>query len=374
MRRGRVAIVGTGDIADRYAADIGRQPDLQLSGAVDLDAARAAAFAERHGVRAYRDLDDALADTDVDLVANLTAHRAHVPVTTAALDASRHVFSEKPFALTAADARNLLALADERGVGLAAAPTVFLGELAQTARRWIADGRLGTVRAVYAEVNWGRIEAWHDRAEAFYEIGPLFDVGVYPLTLVAALLGPFRRVEAAYADRLLRERRTKAGGTFEVAAPDFVTAILTTMDGAVVRLTANFYVTDPARQRGVELHGDAGSLWLSNWFQFEGTLEFAPVGEQYRTVPLLRTPAVAMPWAVGLADLWVSVNERRRPSADGELAAHVVEVLESIIRAAETGRTIEMTSRPDRPPAAPWADALPLMTEPVPEETAADGH
>ncbi len=367
-RPGRVLVVGCGDIADRYAIDMARQANLSLAGAVDVDRGRAAAFAERHEIRVYDTLSDALGDDDVDLVANLTGHRAHFSVSTAALEAGRHVFSEKPLAMTSAEARALVSLARERGVGLAAAPLSFLGELAQTAGRWVRDGHLGRVRLAYADVNWGRIEAWHDRAQAFYEVGPLFDVGVYPLTLLAALLGGFTRVEAAYASRLLRERRTKTGETFEIEAPDFVTAILTTADGAAVRLTCNFYVTDPARQRGIEIHGDAGSLWLSNWFQFEGTLEHAPVGGQYRPVPLLRPSAVPLPWAAGLSDLWRAVNEGTRPRADPELAAHVVEVKEAIIRSAELARPVDLGGAPPAQPAADWADSLPLVTEPVPAE------
>ncbi len=361
---GSVVIVGCGDIADRYATDIARRPNLSLVGAVDLDGARAAEFAERHGIRAFAALDDALSNEKVDLVANLTTHRAHVAVSTAAIEAGCHVFSEKPLALSAAEASELVSLAEARNVRLGAAPIAFMGELAQTARRWIDGEMLGPVRLAYADVNWGRIEAWHDRAPAFYEIGPLFDVGVYPLTLVAALLGPFRRVEAAYADRLLRERRTTKGETFTIVAPDFVTAILTTASGAAVRLTCNFYVTDPARQRGVEIHGDAGSLWLSNWFQFEGTLEHAPVGRQYRPVPLLRQPEVPMPWAAGLDDLWRAASEGRQPQAAAVLAAHIVEVMESIIRAADLRRPVDITTAFAPPPAADWAVALRLVTEP----------
>ncbi|MDP8905248.1 MAG: Gfo/Idh/MocA family oxidoreductase [Chloroflexota bacterium] len=367
-RPGGVLVVGCGDIAERYATDIARQPNLRLVGAVDLDPARAAAVGERHGARAHATLDDALADDEVDLVANLTGHHAHVPVSRAAIDAGRHVFSEKPFALSAADAGTLVALAEERNVGLAAAPIVLLGELAQTARCWLDAGHLGTVRLAYAEVNWGRIEAWHAYPRAFYDVGPLFDVGVYPLTLLAGLLGPFARVEAAHTSRLLRERRAKTGETFEIAAPDFATAVLTTVGGAVVRLTANFYVADPARQRGVELHGDAGSLWISNWFQFDGMLEYAPHGRAYRRVPLLRQPEVPISWAAGVADLWSAVQEGRRPRADAALASHVIEVMEAIIRAADEGRGVELDSRPQPPPPPEWVAGLPLVVEPLPAD------
>lgn len=354
-----VGIVGTGNIAGHYAADIARQPSLRLAGVTDLDADRARAFADEHGTRAFADLDALLAVPDVALIANLTSHRAHVPVSAAAIRAGKHVFSEKPMAPTGDEARELLELARRHGVLVGAAPIVPMGELAQSARRWIDDGLLGTVRLAFADVNWGRIESWHPDPAGFYAVGPLYDVGIYPVTLLTALLGPVTRV-VADARRLLPERRTKDGRQFTVEAPDYVVASLELESGPTVRLTADFYVADPARQRGVELHGDAGSLWLSNWFQFGGTLEHAPWGEPYRPVPLLRDPQVIMPWATGLEELARAVVEGRPPRVGGDHPAHVVDVLGAIIRSAERGQAEPVSSRFERPAPMEWAaHALP---------------
>jgi predicted dehydrogenase len=354
-----VAIVGCGNIADRYAADILRQPHVRLVGVTDIDRERARRFAETVGTRAYTSLEETLADDSVAIVANLTSHDAHVPVSKAAIEAGRHVFSEKPIALRGGDAHELVRLAEGRGVLLGAAPIVGLGELAQTARRWVSDGRLGDVRVAWADVNWGRIEAWHPNPAGFYAVGPLYDVGVYPLTLLTGIFGPVRRVTADHR-RVLPERRATSGEPFTVEAPDYVVASLELADGPMVRLTANFYVADPARQRGIELHGDAGSLWISNWFQFEGTVEHAPHGEAYRPVPLLREPVVTMPWAAGLEDLARAAIEGRPPAAGGDHAAHVVDVIETILRAGETGQalTVESAFTPPVPPE--WAEAVAL--------------
>ena len=352
-----VAIIGCGDIATHYAEDIARQPHVYLVGVFDLDPERAAAFAARYGARMYRSLAEAVDDPAVAIVANLTSHRAHVEVSSQAIRAGRHVFSEKPMALTADDALGLLRLADAHGVRIASAPIVNIGEMAQTARRWVDDGRLGRVRLAWADVNWGRIERWHPAPQSFYDVGPLFDVGVYPLTLLTGLFGPVTRVQAD-AHRLLTERVTTAGTGFAIGAPDYVVASLELDDGPVVRLTADFYVDDPARQRGVELHGDDGSLWLSNWFRFMGTLEHAPTGEAFGEVPLLRVPEVEMPWAAGLDELAAAVIEDRAPLVSGEQAAHVVDVMESILRSAAEGTAVRIASRFDRPPPAPWTVGL----------------
>jgi predicted dehydrogenase len=344
-----VALVGAGDIAKAYAADLGRQPTLRFLGATDLDRGRAEALTRTHGGRVYDDLAAIVADDDVSIVVNLTPHRAHVAVSRAALEAGRHVFSEKPFALDPADARGLLDLAAGRGVRIASAPIVLLGPMAATARDWIESGRLGSVRLAYADVNWGRLETWHDAPAPFYGVGPLYDVGVYPLTLLTGLLGPARRVTAV-GRRLLPQRRTKSGTTFEVEAPDAVLATVELASGALVRLTANFYVADPARQRGVELHGNDGSLWLSNWFQFRGSVEAAaPWGEPYRPVPLVAEPEVDMPWADGVAELARSVGEGRpMRAASAEHAIHVIDVLAAITAAIAEERSVEVA------PPLPW--------------------
>lgn len=350
-----VGLVGCGNIAGRYAEDIGRQPHLQLVGATDADGERGLAFATEHGIRAFRGLDEMLADPAVEIVAILTPGRSHATLTRRCLEAGRHVFSEKPLAMTATDARELVTLAAEQGRGLAAAPIVAMGELVQTARRWVAEGRLGPIRLVYADANWGRIESWHPDPEPFYEIGPLYDVGIYPVTLLTALLGPVTRVSAD-ARRLLPDRVAMSGRRFGLPAPDHVVAVLEHESGAVTRLTVNFYVAEPARQRGVELHGDAGSLWLSSWFEFAGALEHAPSGEPPRPVPLLRKPRVAIPWAAGLEELAVAVAEGRPTrGVSGAHAAHVVDVIETTLRAAEGGRPSEVDSRVAPPPPMEWA-------------------
>ena len=154
-----IGIVGTGNIAGGYARDTLTHPEIRLVAATDLDPVRAAAFGQTHDCRIHASLDDLLADPEVDIVVNLTVHHAHYEVTKRALAAGRHVYSEKPLALRSGEPRELVELAAARGRRLGCSPSTFLGEAQQTAAAWIRSGRLGTVRAIYAEVNWGRIEA-----------------------------------------------------------------------------------------------------------------------------------------------------------------------------------------------------------------------
>ena len=121
-----IGIVGTGNIAGGYAADAPTHPEIRLVAASDLDPARAAAFARENGIRAHASVDELLGDDAVDIVVNLTIHQAHYEVTKRALEAGRHVYSEKPLALRSSEARELVELAAARGVRLGCSPSTFL--------------------------------------------------------------------------------------------------------------------------------------------------------------------------------------------------------------------------------------------------------
>jgi predicted dehydrogenase len=348
----RCALVGCGNIADRYAATI-LASGLELAGATDPAPGCAAALLERHGGREYASLEALLADDSVDVVVNITPPHVHAAVTRAALEAGRHVHTEKPVALRYDEARELAELAAARGLRLSCAPATWLGEALQTAWKVVRDGALGTIRAVYAEANWGRIESWHPSPQSLYEAGPVVDVGVYPLTALTAMFGPVRRVQA-YATFLQRERVTKTGESFTLTTPDFTVAALELEDGPLVRLTATFWV-GAGKQRGLELHGERQSLYVPDWSGFDSRVELTRDGERYEQVPLLREPFHGIDFARPLVDLAAALAEGRPHRAGAEHAAHVVEVLNAIATAAEAGGAVEVRSSFPAPEPVEWA-------------------
>jgi predicted dehydrogenase len=329
----RAAFVGAGDVARKYYAPM-LAPSIELAGVTDVDPVRAATFAGDFGGRAYTSLDELLADDDVDVVVVLSTHDTHEDVARRSLHAGKHVFSEKPLALTYAGARSLVELAREEGVRLGAAPSTFLGEAQQTARAVLREGRLGTVRLAYAEVNWGRIESWHPAPQPFYGVGALFDVGVYPLTVLASLLGPARRARG-FGTVLMAERETLGGDAFEVETPDFGVAFVEFGD-VLVRLTSNFYVGHHSRQRGLEIHGDAASLIVS-WYEFDTPVEIAPFNGEWEQVPFVADPYPGAEIARGLNDMAAAIVEDRPHLATGDQAAHVVEIMCAIAESWRAG-------------------------------------
>lgn len=350
----RLGIIGTGNIAGPYAEDFKKYSEVELVGAADIDPERAKAFAEKHGIHAYESTEALLADDRIDLAVNLTTHRAHKAVITQCLEAGKHVYSEKPLATTYADARELVELADRKGLRLGCSPFTLMGESQQTAWKYIRSGRLGKVRLAYAEVNWARIETWHPEPQSFYDIGPLFDVGVYPLTILVSMFGPARRLHA-YGTVLYPERITKSGTPFTVSSPDFVVTMLELEDGTVVRLTTNFYVGHHNKQTGIEFHGDLGSLYMKQWQDFGAPVEVSEFNKQYEPVPLLIEASPGTPWGRGAWEMARAIQEDRAHRFSGELAAHVVEILDAAASSIKEGCPVELTSSFVPPTPLEWA-------------------
>jgi predicted dehydrogenase len=255
--------------------------------------------------------------------------------------------------LTYAEARELVELADRRGVRLSSAPSTLLGEAQQSAWKLVRDGAIGRVRVVYAEANWDRLERWHPDPRSLYAVGPLVDVGVYPLAIVTAMLGPVRRV-VGYSTMVEPERTHPAGWRFAPEAPDFHVAVLELEEDVVVRLTANFYVP-ASKQRGLEFHGDAGSLYLPTWGEFDSRIELQARNAEYETLQPLREPYRGIDWSRALTDLAEAIAEGRRHRAGGEHAAHIVEVLEAARTSAAEGGAVDVRSDFPRPEPYEWA-------------------
>jgi len=352
-----VALLGSGNIAAPYASDLPNYPHLKLVGVYDLIPARAQALAEKSACRAYSSFDALLDDPAVDIVANLTIFEAHYQTTRSLLEAGKHVYSEKPLAMRHTEAQELADLARSRGLRLGCSPFTLMGECQQTAWKWIREGRLGQVRLVYAEVNHGRIETWHPSPQPFYAVGPLYDVGVYPLAILTGIFGPASRV-SAFSTVLMPQREARSGVPFQVAAPDFTVALLQFggENGPLVRLTANFYASEKSKQDGIEFHGDLGSLYMKSWFAPDSALFFAPFDKKYTPVALIKpASAQGVHWSTGISELAAAIQAGRPHRNSAGQAAHVVEILNATLRSAETGQPEEICSTFDAPAPMDWA-------------------
>jgi len=326
--------VGAGSIAPEYAAGLSGS-SLSLAGVVDLDADRAASLAAAHDCPSFADLETALERVDAPLVVNLTSHAAHAPVTRIALEADRHVYSQKPLALDADEAGDLLALARERDLALGCAPGTPRAPSQRRAGRLLADGRLGPVGLGYAHAHVGRVTDWHDRPDSFLEIGPLYDGAVYPLALLVSWFGPVERVRVADALDVWPEREERRPST-----PSHVEATLAFASGPTVRLTASFYAPHRSREfYGLELHGDDGSLYLKGTGAMDTErdhVRFGRVGREYASAPP-DAPTEPYEYVDAVERLAATVEAGSPSRAGGRRGAHVVAVCNTIETAAEEG-------------------------------------
>lgn len=239
-----IAFVGCGYVFDHYMTTRGAHPELTVRGVFDLDRARAEVVGRVYGFRVYDSYAELLAD-DVELVVNLTSIEAHTAVTRAALDAGRHVYSEKPLTTDLAEARALFDLAAAKGLTLSAAPCNFLGDSVQTMWRALRDGAIGTPLLVYAEFDDNPIylmkpEGWRSRTGApwpyvhEYEQGCTFEHVGYHLVWLLAMFGPARSVTAF--SKALVARKT-AAPLHPADTPDFSVAVIDFASGVTARVT-----------------------------------------------------------------------------------------------------------------------------------------
>jgi diketogulonate reductase-like aldo/keto reductase/predicted dehydrogenase len=331
--------VGAGAVADQYAAALAGSR-LSVAGVCDTDGERATGLADRVDATAFADLDAALAACDASLVVNLTSHVAHASVTRQCLDAGRHVYSEKPLALDGETAADLLALAEERGVGLACAPITPDCPAQRLAGRALADGRFGRVGLVYAHAHVGRVTEWHDRPDTFLDVGPLYDGAVYPLSALVSWFGPVTEVRVADALDTWPDRET-----CRPSAPSHVEATLAFAEGPVARLTASFYAPHRSREfYGLELHGDDGSLYLDDAGAMAAdrdSVAFGRAGREYTPMPP-QHPTGDVTHLDGVDQFVAALEGGRRPRRTAHRGAHVVAVCEAIERAAAAGDPVSV--------------------------------
>jgi len=345
-------VVGVGKISEQYFASLPALPGIELIAVADLDEARAATVAAEQGVEALT-VDAILADPRIDAILNLTIPAAHVEINTRALQAGKHVYGEKPFALHPAEAVDMLRFASEKGLRVGSAPDTVLGTGVQTARAVLDAGTIGT--PVGSAAFWAAPghEAWHQAPHFYYQpgAGPLFDMGPYYLTALVILLGPVVHVSGA-AGRSARERVVatgpQSGSPIPVDLDTHISALLEHESGVISTVTMSFEVWG-SRIPHIELFGTAGTISVPDPNEFSDPVEVLLSSDrEWKTVEPLAGYADAGR-GYGLADMARAIAIDRPHRASGELAFHVLEIMDAIVRSGESHESITLSSTTERP-------------------------
>ena len=352
----RIGVVGVGKISEQYFAAFSALPNLELVAVADLDTARAGAVAQERGAIAMG-VDELLQHPSVDAVLNLTIPAAHVEVGTQAIEAGKHVYAEKPLALTPDDAAGMLRLARERGVRVGSAPDTVLGTGLQTARAVLDAGEIGVPVASAAFWASPGHELWHPSPAFYYQLGagPLFDMGPYYLTALVSLLGAVTEVSGA-TTRSTRERTVVTGPLTGSALPveveTHVSAVLRHSSGLSSTITMSFEVWG-SRMPAIEVFGTTGTLSVPDPNLFTAPVEVLRAGDERWVVEEPRGGYADAGRGVGLADMARAIETGRPHRASGELAFHVLEVMDAVLRAGRARAVVAVESRVARPEPVP---------------------
>jgi predicted dehydrogenase len=360
-----LGVIGCGNISMTYLRNAAMFAGIELRACADISADMAALRAREYNIRA-ESVDQLLADPEIDLVLNLTIPAVHFDVTMSALSAGKHVFTEKPLATSAADGRTLVAEAKMRGLLLGSAPDTFLGAAGRRARRLMEEGAIGRPVSGTAFMMGRGMEHWHPNPEFYYQPGggPVFDMGPYYLTMMVNLLGPVTRVMAmattGQSERLITAAGPFQNTTFKVGTPTNVLSLLEFQSGATVNFGASWDVFRHSNHP-IELHGTEGSLRLPDPDTFGGTVSLSERGADWRDFESeselygqrnwpFNAPNRANYRMLGVADLVRSLHEGRAPRASGDLALHVLEIMEAILASGESQQSVSVGATVAQPP------------------------
>jgi len=358
----RIGLIGCGAISGAYLTHGRAFPLLQFTACCDIDLERAKAKALEFQVPRVLSLDEILRDRNVDIILNLTIPKAHAEISLAALNAGKHVYSEKPLGISTAEGREIISAAKAKNLRIGCAPDTFLGAGLQTARKIIDDGAIGRPVAFTAFMMCAGHESWHPNPQFFYEsgAGPMFDMGPYYLTALLNFFGPIQRISGA-ASIAIPQRTALSGTKIDVQTPDHICGTIEFQNGVLGTLITSFATRFPQydQTQPITIYGTEGTLKVPDPNVFDG-----PVHVRRNDDPefqlVLHSFHAGYGRSVGLADMARALDSARPHRASAEQAYAVLEAMEGFLAASESRRAIDpqaIYTRPQPMPREPlWLD------------------
>lgn len=372
-----IGIVGCGTISDVYLTNITQHyKNLKVVACADMFLEKAEQTKEKYHLPKACTVEELLADEEVKIVVNLTIPMAHYEINKKALLAGKHVYCEKPLALDLKQANEIAELAAQKELMAVSAPDTFLGAGAQTCRKLIDDGVIGTPISFTANMTCPGHELWHPAPAFYYKQGggPMLDMGPYYITTLVSLLGPIKKISCFAVKG--RPVRTVNGQPQQTEVPTHYSGIMEFVNGAVGTVTMSFDVWDSSLPL-LEIFGTDGSISVPDPNMFCGEItafhgkKLTNIVEQVSdphpaklmtmvtrkqeckevVVPLF--PADPDPRCnmrgLGVSDMAQALIDGRCSRLNVQMSRHVVEALTAFEIASETGNVYEMTTTCERP-------------------------
>jgi predicted dehydrogenase len=365
MKKLRIGVVGCGTIADIYIKNL---RDLfvgvEVAALADLDPARALSKAEELGVGRPMSTEALLADPGVDAVLNLTVPLVHAEISRRALEAGKHLYSEKPLGVELAEGEAILELARAKGLYVGCAPDTFLGGGLQAVVALIDSGAIGDIVGASAFMMGSGPEAWHKDPAFFFKRGggPVLDMGPYYFTALIAALGPAKAVTGAARASFPRRvvgSGPKKGEVIGVEVPTHATGAVEFASGALATYVFTFDVRASTLPR-IEIYGSEGSLAVPDPNFFDGPVLVRRGDEAEWRKADVGGPFTGNSRGLGLAEMASAIAAGRPNRASGELALHALEMMRAAEESALLGRKVELRTRARRPEPLGEVEAISL--------------
>jgi len=332
----RVGILGCGNISKTYIDNINEKFSeyLEVVACADINQEAADKAAMKCGCAFVCTYAEMLENEKVEVVLNLTNSWAHYETSLQALNAGKSVYSEKTLTLDREQANNLVETASVKNLKLGCAPDTFMGAGMQTIRAMMDAGTLGKISYVDTFIG---MNVNNPNYALKKHGGILFDMAPYYIASLVNLLGPIRRV-SGFAEKIA-EKKTANGCEYELEIPSTTTSIVQFENGVIGNFTAcNDTISYIPK---FEIYGTGGNAFANDPNHFSGELSVQLLGKDIEKIGYTHKYTDNYR-GIGLVDMACAMRFGGDFRANGELARHIVDVLQSLWESKETGKTVEI--------------------------------
>ena len=365
-----IGLIGCGNIAETYFRAQDYFNNIKFIACADKFPEVSKKCADQYNIKSLT-VDEIIHDTNVDVILNLTIPQAHFEISKLALEAGKHVYSEKPMSIKYDEAHELVNLAKDKNLYIGNAPDTFLGGGGQVARKFVDDGDIGKVMTGNFIFAFPGVQEFHPNPESWFQSGggPVIDMGPYFFTTLVNLLGPVKNVRARgkkFADQREYLVGPKKGKSFNVDISTSVMLDIEFANEAIVQGFISFDVQNHARNH-MELYGTKGSLVVPDPNMFGGPVllsrelgsewqEFSVEDKYLGKTDIINhsgrsneAPKQSNYRGVGLSEMIYSIENNIQHRCNGNLALHVLDIIESTIIASETKKEVSLRSTCEQP-------------------------
>lgn len=354
MDKVKIGIIGCGSISDIYLQNLTSAfINTQVWAICDLVEQRVLEAQKKYNIPNVYTMDEMLNSPEVQIIINLSTPQHHYEICKKILESGKHVYVEKPLSLKAEQGMELVKIAKENNLLLGCAPDTFLGAGLQTCRKAIDDGLIGDVAGATAFMVCHGHESWHPDPEFYYDFGggPMFDMGPYYLTALVSLIGPAKTVAGmnsiTFKQRTITSEK-KFGKVIDVKVPTNVAGIVEFQNGAIATVITSFDVWGSTLPR-IEIYGSRGTLIVPDPNTFGGDVKIQTYFQnEFKEIPLTHIYDENSR-GLGVADMAEAIDSNRVNIVNGELACHVLEIMQAFHETSERRSFIDLKTTCARP-------------------------